>query len=59
MEQVLIANFDQGGGDDFPIETVSFAPGKITMEYIQQKRDDGIGGGSVAAGWDLTKNKVV
>jgi type VI secretion system secreted protein Hcp len=58
MEQVLLANFDQGGGDDFPVETVSFSPGKITMDYIQQSRADGTPAGSVAAGWDLTQNKV-
>jgi type VI secretion system secreted protein Hcp len=58
MEQVLLTNFDQGGGDDFPIETVSFSPGKVTMDYIQQSRADGTPAGSVSAGWDLTQNKV-
>jgi type VI secretion system secreted protein Hcp len=59
MEQVLIADFEQGGSDDFPIETVSFFPGKITMDYIQQSREDGTPAGTVAAGWDLTQNKSV
>jgi type VI secretion system secreted protein Hcp len=59
MEQVLVSYFWQGSGGEFPVETVSFAPGKITMKYIQQKREDGTGGGNVAAGWDLTANKVV
>jgi type VI secretion system secreted protein Hcp len=57
MEQVLISNFDQGGGDDFPHELISFVPGKISMNYIQQKREDGTPAGSVTAGWDLTQNK--
>jgi len=56
MEKVLIANFNQGGGDEFPVENVSFAPAKIVMTYIQQKREDGTGGGSVSAGWDLMTN---
>jgi len=58
MEKVLIANFTQGGGDEFPVENVSFAPAKIVMTYIQQKREDGTGGGQVTAGWDLMGNKV-
>jgi type VI secretion system secreted protein Hcp len=58
MEQVLICNYDHDGGGDFPLETVCFAPGKINMVYTQQKRTDGIGGGCVAAGWDLIANKV-
>jgi len=61
LEQVLISDFSQGGGDTstigFPVERVSFAPGKIKMTYSQQKREDGTGGGVVAAGWDSTKNK--
>jgi type VI secretion system secreted protein Hcp len=59
IEHVLIASFDQGGGDDFPTEIVSFAPGKISMTYSQQNREGGAPIGSVAAGWDLTANKAV
>ena len=58
MEQVLVSYFDQSGGDDFPIEVVNFTPGKISMTYNQQKREDGTIAGSVSAGWDLTANKV-
>jgi type VI secretion system secreted protein Hcp len=60
MEQVLISYFNQGGSDasGFPVEEVNFAPGKIKMTYIQQKRGDGTPGGNVAAGWDLTTNKT-
>jgi type VI secretion system secreted protein Hcp len=60
MEQVLITSFTQGGGTgsaDFPTESLSFVPGKIKMTYTQQKRD-GKPGGNVAAGWDLTANKI-
>jgi len=59
MEQVLIAYFEQGGGENFPVERVSFAPGKINMIYSRQKREDGTGGGSVATGWDLRANKQI
>ncbi|MDR2014384.1 MAG: type VI secretion system tube protein Hcp [Azoarcus sp.] len=58
MENVLVSNFRQGSGGEFPVEHVSFAPGKITMTYNQQKREDGMGGGCVAAGWDLQTNKT-
>ena len=60
MEQVLISSYDHDGGSgDFPVETVSFAPGKIQMNYTQQKREDGTLGGNVACGWDLCKNKSI
>jgi len=57
MENVLVSGFRQGGGNEFPTEQVTFAPGKITMTYSQQKREDGALGGSVATGWDLQTNK--
>jgi len=61
MEEVLVTSYTQSGGeankDGFPVEHVSFAPGKIKMTYSQQKRENGTGGGVVEAGWDLTKNK--
>jgi len=59
MEKVLITSFEQAGSDDFPEEIISFAPGKIEMEYSQQSREDGSLQGSIAAGWDLTTNKAV
>ncbi|MCL2165229.1 MAG: type VI secretion system tube protein Hcp [Oscillospiraceae bacterium] len=60
MEQVLICSYDHDGGGraDFPVESVSFAPGKISMVYSQQKRSDGTLGGSVSTGWDLIANKI-
>jgi type VI secretion system secreted protein Hcp len=61
MEQVLVASFNQDGGDgvEFPTERVSFAHGTITMIYTQQKRADGTPGGQVAAGWSSITNKSV
>jgi type VI secretion system secreted protein Hcp len=47
------------GGETLPLEEVSFNYGKIEWTYVQQKRADGSGGGQVAAGWDLEKNKKV
>jgi type VI secretion system secreted protein Hcp len=58
MEQVLISQFNQSGGGEFPTETVGFAPGTFRQTYIQQKRADGTPGGNVIAGWDLIANKV-
>jgi type VI secretion system secreted protein Hcp len=48
-----------GGGGGEPTESITFNYGKIEWTYTQQKRADGTGGGQVAAGWDLEKNKKV
>ncbi|MCC7212711.1 MAG: type VI secretion system tube protein Hcp, partial [Candidatus Brocadia sp.] len=48
-----------GGAETLPLEEVAFNFGKIEWSYTQQKRADGSGGGQVAAGWDLEKNKKV
>jgi hypothetical protein len=58
MEQVLITNYIHDGGADFPVEGVSFNPGKFTMEYIKQDRAGGTPSGSVMAGWDLVTNRA-
>jgi type VI secretion system secreted protein Hcp len=47
------------GGDDVPLEEISFNFGKIEWTYTQQKRADGGGGGNVSAGWDLQQNVKV
>lgn len=47
------------GGESLPLEQISLDYGKIEWIYTQQKRADGSGGGQVAAGWDLEKNKKV
>ncbi len=48
-----------GGGGGEATESVTFNYGKIEWNYIKQKRTDGSGGGNVATGWDLEKNKKV
>jgi len=48
-----------GGGGGEPTESLTFNYGKMQWTYTQQKREDGSGGGQVASGWDLQKNKKV
>lgn len=45
-----------GGGQDFPSESVGINFGKITITYIKQKRQGGGPEGNIIAGWDLQKN---
>ena len=59
MEQVIISNYTQDGGGEFPSENVSFNAGKYKITYSQQNRDSGGLGGNISAGWDLTQNKVI
>lgn len=47
------------GGENLPLEEVSFNYGKIELTYTQQTRAGGRGQGNVAAGWDLEANKKV
>ena len=47
------------GAETLPLEEVSFNYGMIEWTYTQQKREDGSGGGNVAAGWDLQANAPV
>jgi type VI secretion system secreted protein Hcp len=61
LEQVLVSRVEPSGSssdEGFPSEQVSLAYGKIKWVYTQQKRD-GMGGGNVSAGWDLTANKAI
>ncbi|MDD3482820.1 type VI secretion system tube protein Hcp [Azovibrio restrictus] len=58
LEQVIVSNYVQDGGGEFPHEGISLSAGKYKMIYSQQKRSDGSLGGNVAGGWDLTANKV-
>ncbi|NQE45516.1 hypothetical protein C5S31_05790 [ANME-1 cluster archaeon GoMg2] len=39
-----------------PLEEVTFKYNRIEWTYTQQKREDGSGGGNVAACWDLERN---
>jgi type VI secretion system secreted protein Hcp len=60
LEQAIISAISLCSEEDadFPKEFVSFSYGKIRWLYIQQKRSNGAGGGSVLAGWDLTRNST-
>lgn len=62
MEKVIVSRIspigDPKGKDAFPSEKVCFNYGTIGWTYTQQKRDDGSGGGNVAAGWSLIENKT-
>jgi len=62
MQQVLVSKVVANGEaneEGFPSEKVSFSYGKIKWIYTQQKRTDGLGGGNVNSGWDLTANKAI
>ncbi len=63
MTNAIVSSISAGGaangGDEVPVEQVSFNFGKIEWTYTQQKRSDGSGGGNVSAGWDLEKNVKV
>ena len=57
----LVSSFQQGGsleGGIVPLDQISFAYGKIEMEYKEQKPDGTLGGG-IKAGWDLKGNTKV
>ena len=56
LEQAIVSSIEYSSGGDFPVEIVSFSYGKIHWDYVQQRRADGIGGGHIAAGCDLTRN---
>ncbi len=61
LEEVLIASVSlskhSGSAEDLPTESVSLNYGKIEWIYTQQKRNDGSGGGNVAAKYDLSAGK--
>ncbi|MHC1742010.1 MAG: Hcp family type VI secretion system effector [Syntrophobacteraceae bacterium] len=61
MTNCIITSCRRGGaaqgGETLPLEEVGFDYGKIEWTYTQQKREDGSGGGQVAANWDLQANK--
>lgn len=62
MEQVLVSKVTSDGScneEGFPSEKIRFSYGKIKWVYTQQKRTDGLGGGNVNSGWDLTANKSI
>ncbi|ALM53982.1 Hcp family type VI secretion system effector [Halomonas huangheensis] len=64
-----MASFAQNGGGgstdsvhdtrhDLPSEEIKFNYARIKVNYTQQKRQDGQGGGNIAGGWDRTRNRV-
>lgn len=63
LSDCIVSTYRPGGsvvnGEALPLEEVAFNYGKIELSYTQQKRADGSGGGQVAAGWDLEKNKKI
>lgn len=60
LEQVLISSFMHNANTqgDLPTESFTLNYGKIKINYTQQKRSDGLGGGNVSGGWDRIANKT-
>jgi type VI secretion system secreted protein Hcp len=60
LATVMVSSVRPGGtahgGDEVPLEEVSFNFGKIEWTYTQQDRKTGAAAGNVSAGWDLQKN---
>jgi type VI secretion system secreted protein Hcp len=52
---VLVSSFDESAGAEQPEEAVAFSFAKIQLEYLSQQAT-GKPGGSIDAGWDLSKN---
>ena len=46
------------GGDDTPMESISFAFSAVTVTYTEQKAD-GTKGAAIVAGWDLKQAKAI
>ena len=59
MSDVIISSVEIVGGTGIPTEVLNFDYGKIEWTYTQQRRSDGLGGGNVAAGWNLETNKRI
>ncbi len=60
LNDVIVSSVSAGGstdgGDDIPLESVTFNYGKIEVEYKEQK-EDGTLGGTIKAFWDVKQNK--
>jgi len=48
-----------GEAETLPLEEVSFQYGKFEWRHTQQRNMGGSGGGQIATGWDLEKNRRV
>ncbi|EAN8120916.1 type VI secretion system tube protein Hcp [Pseudomonas juntendi] len=57
LEEVIIADYAQQVNAGVPTEIVQLNYGRIKTTYVQQKREDGTGGGNVTGGWDRIGNK--
>jgi type VI secretion system secreted protein Hcp len=61
MNDVLISSFNQsgnGGGGNFPTESISLAFAKVNFSYIPQDLEGKLLP-AVSAGWDLKANKKI
>ena len=56
FNNVLITSVQEGGDGLVPVDQVSFAFSKITVEYKEQKAAGGIGAVETFS-WDLSANK--
>lgn len=54
LEEVIISSVTGNGTHfgDIPTESIMLNYGRISFNYVQQKRSDGQGGGAVSGGWD-------
>lgn len=59
LEEVIISSLAMRTSQhaEFPSEDITLNYGRISVNYVQQKRSDGQGGGSVKGGWDRIANK--
>jgi type VI secretion system secreted protein Hcp len=61
FNDVMVTSVQWGGGaggEEKPTETMSFAFGKVVVEYVEQTAK-GSPGGTYSAGWDLIANSPV
>lgn len=58
MTDVVISSYSvSGGGDELPVEQVSFNPAKIEHTYTATDHKTGKSAGDVKANWDQVANK--
>jgi type VI secretion system secreted protein Hcp len=58
FKDVIITSVQEAGDGAVPLDQVSFAFSKITVEYREQKASGGVGG-ITTFGWDLKANKAL
>ena len=60
LSNVIVSGFsNSGSAQAYPMEEISLNYGRIEVRYLEQRRADGTGGGTIAGGWDLTLNKPI